>query len=80
MTSPVLFISGPSSVSTPGNFTKGRTASFTEKYFGTISVVKSRLSRLSPIITRAASFASGRPMALETNGTVRDARGFTSMT
>ena len=29
-------------------------------------------------ITRAAIFASGRPTAFETNGTVRDARGFTS--
>ena len=29
---------------------------------------------------RAAIFASGMPVALETNGTVRDARGFTSST
>ena len=28
----------------------------------------------------AASFASGKPMALLTNGTVREARGFTSRT
>ena len=27
---------------------------------------------------RAAIFASGTPVALETNGTVREARGFTS--
>ena len=31
-----------------------------------------------PAITRAATFASGTPVALLTNGTVRDARGFTS--
>ena len=29
-------------------------------------------------MTFAASFASGTPIALLTNGTVRDARGFTS--
>ena len=33
-----------------------------------------------PAITFAASFASGNPMALLTNGTVRDARGLTSST
>ena len=31
-----------------------------------------------PVITRAAIFARGTPMVLLTNGTVRDARGFTS--
>ena len=31
-----------------------------------------------PTMTRAASLASGTPMALLTNGTVREARGFTS--
>ena len=30
ITSPVDFISGPSRVSAPGNFTKGKTASYTE--------------------------------------------------
>ena len=29
---------------------------------------------------RAAIFASGRPVAFETKGTVREARGFTSRT
>ena len=33
-----------------------------------------------PAITSAASFASGTPIAFETNGTVREARGFTSST
>src|SRR6266513_1575522 len=33
-----------------------------------------------PVINRAATFASGTPVALLTNGTVRDARGFTSST
>ena len=31
-------------------------------------------------MTRAAIFASGCPVALDTNGTVREARGFTSST
>src|SRR3984893_1722154 len=33
-----------------------------------------------PAIKRAATFAIGTPVALLTNGTVRDARGFTSKT
>ena len=31
-------------------------------------------------MARAAILASGKPVALETNGTVRDARGLTSNT
>ncbi len=34
----------------------------------------------SPSMIRQASFASGRPTALDTNGTVRDARGLASIT
>jgi hypothetical protein len=37
------------------------------------------LERL-PAITRAAILASGMPVALPTKGTVREARGLTSMT
>ena len=37
MTSPVDFISGPKMVSTPGNFTNGKTASLTLKYGGVTS-------------------------------------------
>ena len=33
----------------------------------------------SPSMIRQAIFASGTPIALETNGTVRDARGLASM-
>ena len=39
MTSPVDFISGPRIVSTPGNLTNGKTASFTLKYGGLTSAV-----------------------------------------
>ncbi len=38
------------------------------------------VQRLWPTITRAATFARFRPVALETNGTVREARGLTSRT
>ncbi len=34
----------------------------------------------SPSMIRQASFASGTPTALDTNGTVRDARGLASIT
>ena len=37
-------------------------------------------SIVAPSITRAAAFASGTPVALATNGTVRDARGLASST
>ena len=80
MTSPVDFISGPRMVSTPGNLINGKTASFTEKNFGTISFVTFCDLRLEPIIARAAILANCSPHALETKGTVRDALGFTSKT
>jgi hypothetical protein len=37
-------------------------------------------SSVAPHMTRAATFTSGTPVALATKGTVRDARGFASMT
>src|SRR5574343_1126103 len=77
MTSPVDFISGPRMVSTPGNLTKGKTASLTEKYGGMTSLVTPCAFRLLPDMQRAAILASCRPVALETYGTVRKARGFT---
>ena len=40
MTSPVDFISGPRSTSTPANFVNGNTASFTERCVGVGAVVK----------------------------------------
>ena len=80
MTSPVERISGPSTGSVPGNLLNGKTASFTETYGGAISSVKPISSSVSPSITRAASDASGTPIAFDTNGIVRLARGFTSST
>ena len=80
ITSPVDFISGPSTTSMPGKRPQGKTASFTQWYSGVISRVKPSSSSVLPAMTCAASLARGLPMALETNGTVREARGFTSMT
>ena len=37
-----------------------------------------RARSFSPIMTRVASLARGTPVALETKGEVREARGFTS--
>src|SRR3954471_24930934 len=78
MTSPVDRISGPSTGSVPANLLNGNTASFTETYDGMISSDNPTSASVSPSITRAASDASGTPIALETNGIVRLARGFTS--
>ena len=41
---------------------------------------RSRSARRSPSMSRQAILASGTPTALETNGTVREARGLASMT
>src|SRR6185437_16567401 len=80
MTSPVERISGPSTGSVPGNLLNGKTASLTETYGGTISSVNPISSSVSPSITRAATDASGTPIAFDTKGIVRLARGFTSST
>ncbi len=80
ITSPVLRISGPNTVSTPGSLVKGKTASFTATPGTGSSSGTPNSSRVRPTITAAASFASGTPVALLTKGTVREARGFTSST
>ena len=79
MTSPVDFISGPRTVSAPAKRANGRTASLTL----TCCVEGSGMcwsASDSPSISRQAIFASGAPIAFETNGTVREARGFASIT
>ena len=94
MTSPVERISGPSTVSTTvpslvRNRLNGNTASFTATgaSSGTVdpspegnrpSSTSERMLR--PVMTSDAAFASGMPSAFDTNGTVRDARGFASST
>ena len=78
MTSPVDFISGPRIGSASGNFANGNTDSLTEKNFGTRSRCRPSSFSVLPVMTRAPIFASGTPVAFDTNGTVREARGFTS--
>ena len=90
MTSPVERISGPRTASTPWNRPNGRTASLTEMALpgGRAPPSPSLGSRPSsrsslmdePAMMRAAAFATGTPVALETNGTVREARGLASRT
>ena len=79
MTSPVDRISGPRRVSTSKRL-KGNAASFTATPGTSGSSGMFRSANRSPAITRAASRASGTPVALLTKGTVRLARGFTSRT
>ena len=80
ITSPVERISGPSSASAPAKRSNGSTASLTLTWLPHGSSGRSRSASRSPSMTRHASFASGSPVALDTNGTVRDARGFASIT
>ena len=81
MTSPVDFISGPRMVSTLGKRANGKTASLTATCgaMESSSSLKS-VASLAPAMTRAPILATGTPVALATNGTVREARGFTSST
>ena len=79
ITSPVLFISGPRTESAPAKRAKGSTASLTltcsSGPLGQV-LVGELLAQHQP----AASLASGTPIALETKGTVREARGLASIT
>ena len=78
MTSPVERISGPRMVSAPGNLANGNTLSFTAVCRGTDASSTPSSSSVLPTMSAAAIFASGRPVALDTKGTVRLARGLTS--
>ena len=95
ITSPVERISGPRTVSTPcprasRNRPNGSTASFTaigassgrvppSPVAGSMPSARSPAT-VAPSMIRAAALASGVAVALETNGTVRDARGLASST
>ena len=84
ITSPVERISGPRRVSTPGKRSKGSTASLTLTHRPPVGARSSPSARSSdnvaPMITRAATMATGTPVDLATKGTVRLARGFASRT
>jgi hypothetical protein len=45
-----------------------------------LGALELKLARLSPAMILAAILATGRPITLATNGTVREARGLTSST
>jgi len=80
MTSPVDFISGPSTISTPEKRENGKTDSLTEKCGRESKAGRLKSFNFLPAITWAATLAKGEPVALLTNGAVRDARGLTSRT
>src|SRR5699024_3485557 len=80
ITSPVDFISGPKIVSTPGNIANGKTAYLTLKNDKMISMVQFNSANDLPAITLVVILAKDTPMHFDTKGTVRDARGFTSIT
>ena len=81
ITSPVDLISGPRMVSTPGNLHEGE-----DRFLDRDVTAARSSSRAAELVERLADhdgrgeLASGTPVAFETNGTVRDARGFTSST
>ena len=84
MTSPVERISGPSTASTSGKRLHGSTASLTAMWspstFGRSRPSSANSAKVAPHMTRAATLTSGTPVAFATNGTVREARGFASIT
>ena len=81
ITSPVDFISGPSTGSTPGKRLNGKTGALTNTAGTAGSSVKPDLLEASSPPSRCdASATSGTPTALAMNGTVREARGLTSST
>ena len=82
MTSPVERISGPSAGSTPGNLLNGKHRALDEDLAapGERRGVSVMSFSFLPSISWTASLGSGTPVALLTYGTVREARGLTSMT
>ena len=82
MASPVDFISGLRYASMPRSLEKLKAGAFTYHFFfsGATTSTMPCSRRLCPSITRVAMSASGTPVALLKNGTVRDERGFTSIT
>src|SRR3970282_1068572 len=65
ITSPVDFISGPSTASTPGNFTNGKTDSLTAMWASSRDSTAAYGASGWPSITRVATLASGSPSAFE---------------
>ncbi len=65
ITSPVDFISGPRIVSTPWKRTNGNTGLFTNTPTARRSAAYPRSASVRPAATRAATWASGTPVAFE---------------
>ena len=76
---PVDFISGPGAGSRPLNFMKGNTGALTQTASSCLSGMLISDS-FSPSATIAAILANGTPVALATNGKVREPLGLTSKT
>ena len=80
ITSPVERISGPRMRVDAGELHE-REDRLLDRHVGRASTSRTSISRsVLPTAMRAAIFASGTPVTLETNGTVREARGLTSRT
>ena len=83
ITSPVLFISGPSRWSVSGKRRNGKTGPLTKVRpagTGASDIAKPCSASGRPSMQRVAMAASGTPVAFSRNGTVREARGLISMT
>ena len=81
ITSPVERISGPSTGSAPGKRANGSTAAFTLTCARLALARAGRGRRASrPAASRQAASTRLTPIAFDANGTVREARGFTSST
>ncbi len=81
MTSPVDCIPGPTDGSTPRSLAVENAGAFTATNAGGGSTPPDQPSsgRVAPRAIRTASSTIGTPVTFEMNGTVRLARGFTSM-
>ncbi len=81
MTSPVDCMPGPTEGSTPRSFAVENAGALTATNGGGGSWPPSQPSsgRVAPRAIRTASSTIGTPVTLDRNGTVREARGLTSM-
>ena len=81
MTSPVDCIPGPTEGSTPRSFAVENAGAFTATRSGSGSRPPGQPipASVSPRAIRTASSTIGTPVTLLRNGTVREARGFTSI-
>jgi hypothetical protein len=80
MTSPVDCMKGPTDGSTPRSFAVENAGALTATTAaGQQAPAPAELGERGPSEIRTASSTIGTPVTLDMNGTVREARGFTSM-